>query len=97
MEAREKVRTTQKQEVDQQPTPMTSQHEDPEDIRALNPTAFSRNELFPSYPWDWDRPDNTSTFQKFFNGERLIIGVDSKGAQSGYMTWIYSLPWYMVF
>ena len=87
MEAREKVRATQKQEVDPQPTPITSQHEDPEDIRALNPTAFSRNELFPSYPWDWEHSDNTSTFQKFFNGEV----PDNWRRFRGSSEWIYDL------
>jgi hypothetical protein len=68
LEAREKVRATQHRETDPVPEPLDRQ-DDPVDIRALNPTAFTRNELFPTYPWDWEHHDSTLSFQNFFQGD----------------------------
>ena len=54
-------------------------------IHQLNPLAFSRTDLYPTYPWEWDLTNSAS--QKFFTG----IVPDNWRRFASNAEWSYSL------
>lgn len=51
---REKAKKTLTRNVETQPAQNQSAEPTPVALQELNPLAFSRSDLFPGYPWDWD-------------------------------------------
>lgn len=60
-------------------------------IQQINPYIFSKNELFPIYPWAWNYENPAD--QKFFKGQI----PDNWRKFSGNAEWNYSLNLFLAF
>lgn len=86
LEAREQCRATSLRKPKPSADPLQSAP-DPDDIQALNPIAFTRKDVFPTYPWEWESPQHDVVFEKFFQGEV----PDNWRRFSGNAEWTYDL------
>jgi len=84
LQARDKQKKMMPPDGNEQEESMSEEHQELT-IQQVNPCAFSKNELFPTYPWEWDYENPAD--QKFFKGQI----PDNWRRFAGNAEWSYSL------